>query len=407
MIAPSARVRSATPILAADQRTGPQRPIWHRAGWPLAVLAFVVFGVIVIVLLAPTAKSNTYLDPASTDFTGTHALAAILGERGFHVTRAYSPQDALAAIGTPPGARPAVTLVITSPGLLTSAQRTQLGRADADLFLVEPGAASLADLAPAVTVANADAPFGTPVEPRCDIAGARVAGSADSGAITYRKPSYAAGCYPVGGNPSVVRYVRAGQVITILGSGLPLSNGWLALAGNAALALNLLNAHHAVVWLTPEPKVARPAAPAGGGRRSRPSLIPGAAWLVAAQIGVALVLAALWRARRFGPLISERLPVIVRASETVEGHARLYQARRARDRAAKALRADMLGRMQPALGLVLGAPADAVADSIASRSRRPRQEILAIVYGPPPASDADLVRLADELDELEREVRSQ
>lgn len=410
MIAPPARMRSAasevTPILAADQRTGSLRPIWHRAGWPLAVLGFVVFGVIVIVLLAPAAKSNTYLDPASSDFTGTHALAAILGERGFHMSRVYSPQDALAAIGTPPGARPAATLVITSPGLLTAAQRTQLGRADADLFLVEPGAASLADLAPAVTVTNADAPFGIPVEPRCDIAGARVAGSADSGGITYRKPSYATGCYPVGGKPSVVRYVRAGHVITILGSGAPLSNGWLALAGNAALALNLLNAHHAIVWLTPEPKVARPSAPASG-RRSRPSLIPGAAWLVAAQLGVALVLAALWRARRFGPLISERLPVIVRASETVEGHARLYQARRARDRAAKALRADMLGRMQPALGLVPGAPADAVADSIASRSRRSGQEILAIVYGPPPASDADLVRLADDLDELEREVRSQ
>jgi hypothetical protein len=33
--------------------------------------------------------------------------------------------------------------------------------------------------------------------------------------------------------------------------------------------------------------------------------------------------------------------------------------------------------------------------------------IAAITYGPPPPTDADLVSLARELDDLEREVRSQ
>jgi hypothetical protein len=368
----------------------------------------VVIGIIVILLLAPAAKSNTYLDPAGTDVSGTKALADILGERGFQVTSVYSPADALAAIGAPPrGARPAVTLVITTPDLLTAAQRAQLSRADADVFLVQPGTVSLKALAPAITVANPNAPFGIPVDPKCHVAGARLAGSADTGEITYHSPSYATGYYPVDGNPSVVRYFRAGRTITVLGSGLPLSNGWLALEGNAALVLNLLNAHRAIVWLTPEPKIATPPPPASGRKHAGPSLIPGAAWLVVLQLCVALALAAAWRARRFGPLISEQLPVVVRASETVEGHARLYQSRRARDRAARALRDDMLGRTLPALGLVASTPADAVADGIASRSRRTRQEILAIVYGPAPATDADLVRLAGDLDELERQVRSQ
>lgn len=415
MIAPQAQVRAAeddapsSPTWdAAHQPRDRLRSAWHRGRGPLAVLAFVVVGVIVIVLLAPAAKSNTYLDPAGSDVTGTKALADILGQRGFHVTSAYSPADALAAIATSPeGAPPAVTLVITRPDLLTAAQRAQLGRADADLLLVGPGAVSLDALAPAVTVATMNAPFGSPVNPRCDIAGARLAGSVNAGEITYHSPSYATGCYPVDGNPSVVRYVRAGRTITIMGTGLPLSNGWLGDLGNAALALNLLNAHRSIVWLTPEPKIAQPPRPASGSSRHGPSLIPSAAWLVVLQLCVALVLAAAWRARRFGPLISEQLPIVVRASETVEGHARLYQSRRARDRAARALRDDMLGRIQPALGLATGAPADAVADGIASRSRRSRQDILAIVYGPAPATDADLVRLAGDLDELEREVRSQ
>jgi len=115
----------------------------------------------------------------------------------------------------------------------------------------------------------------------------------------------------------------------------------------------------------------------------------------------------IWRARRFGPLIAERLPVVVRASETVEGHARLYQARRARDRAAAALRNAMLGRIRPALGLTADAPPDAVIDGLAARSRLDRSAIAAIAFGPPPPTDIDLVKLARDLDDLEREVRSQ
>ncbi len=394
------------PPIATDRRGGSFGSVWRTARAPLGVLAVMVLGVIAVVLLAPTAKSNTYLDPASTDATGTKALADILGERGFHVTSVYSPAAALGAIGSPPGG-PAATLVITRPDLLTAAQRKQLARVDADLFLVGPGTVSLAALAPAISVASQDAPFGSPVDPDCAIAGARVAGSVDSGLITYRSAGYAAGCYPVDGNPSLVRYVRAGRTITILGSGQLMSNNLLAQEGNAALALNLLNAHGVIVWLTPEPTIARPPPPVSQGNRPRPSLIPGAAWLVALQLCVALALAAVWRARRFGPLISEQLPVVVRASETVEGHARLYQSRRARDRAAQALRDDMLGRMRPALGLAADAPADAVGDGLASRSRHSREQILAIVFGPAPGTDADLVRLAADLDELEREVRSQ
>lgn len=409
MIAPPGQAPPSEGNTAQDDRPRDRlTSAWQRVRAPLAVLAFVAVGVVVIVLLAPAAKSNTYLDPAGTDIGGTKALVDILGERGFRVTSVYSPADALDATGTSQqGARRAVTLVITRPDLLTAAQRAQLGRADADLFLVEPGVTSLATFAPAITVANLNAPFGAPVDPACDIAGARLAGSANTGEITYHGPSYATGCYPVDGNSSVIRYLRVSRTITVLGSGLTLSNSWLAVEGNAALALNLLNAHRDIVWLTPEPKVAKPTPAANGSKHSRPSLIPGAAWLVVLQLFVALVLAGAWRARRFGPLISEQLPIVVRASETVEGHARLYQSRRARDRAAKALRDDMLSRIQPALGLAAGAPADAVTEGITSRSRRGRQEILAIVYGPAPATDVDLVRLADDLDELEREVRSQ
>ena len=99
--------------------------------------------------------------------------------------------------------------------------------------------------------------------------------------------------------------------------------------------------------------------------------------------------------------------MIVRASETVEGHARLYQSRRARDRAAAALREAMLSRVRPALGLVRDSPEAAVTGALAARSRLGQPEIASILYGPAPPTDAELVRLARSLDELERQVRSQ
>lgn len=395
---------------------GGQRPrrqrsllhLWERLRIPLALVALVVIGGVVIALLSPRPKSNVYLDPASKDPTGTTALADILTGRGFHVIGAYSPQSALSDLGPGLGrsaGKPSAILVITRPELLTPAQRVQLARVRSDLLLVEPGSAALAAFAPAVHLKSGNAPLRHPILPACDLRGAELAGSADVGGITYSISSSATGCYPVEGSPSLVRYLADGRTITILGSGEPFTNGLLATEGNAALALNLLNSQRTIVWLTPEPTIASlPPQTAG---RSGPALIPRAAWLVVLQLCVALVLTALWRMRRFGPLITERLPVVVRASETAEGHARLYQSRRARDRAANALRAAMLARTRSALGLAADTQVDAVVDAISGRSSLPAPDIAAILDGPPPKADADLVKLADDLDKLEREVRAQ
>lgn len=384
---------------------GRLRRLWNRGRVGLAVVAVVILGVVAIVLLAPQPKSNTYLDPASKDPPGAKALADILKDRGFDVIDAYSPSSAAADLAS----RSSATLVITSPVLLTAAERTELARAraraHADLVLIEPGRAALATFAPAVRISRSAGPFEQLVNPACDLPGARLAGSATISGISYRIPGDAIGCYPVNGSPTLVRYERAGLTTTILGSGQPFSNALLATEGNAALALNLLNGQPTIVWLTPEPTIAQNAPHAI--QRAKPALIPPAAWLVVLQLGVALLLAALWRMRRLGPLITERLPVVVRASETVEGHARLYQSRRARDRAAAALRAAMLARTKPVLGLAAEASISAVAAELARRSRHTAPQIETILDGPPPATDADLVRLADDLDQLEREVRAQ
>jgi hypothetical protein len=383
---------------------GPPGAAGLRRRWrlPLVLAAVILLGGFVIALLVPVPKTNGYLDPAGTDTSGTHALTDILTERGHLVISSYSTSAALAAAGA------GATIVITSPGLLTVPELRMLSLSPADIVLVEPDQRALTVLSSGITIASDSAASG-PVRPDCDLADAQLAGAADVGGITFGTagaPAGTTGCYPVGGKPSLLRYSVAGRIVTILGNGLPLANGYLAEQGNAALALNLLATSHRIVWLTPEPAVVSGRERARGSGQ-QPRLIPVAAYLLVLQLGIAALFAALWRARRLGPLVPERLPVVVRASETVEGHARLYQSRRARDRAAAAMREAMLARVRPALGLARGSEQGAVASAVAGRSRLSEEQVTMIVFGPPPAGDAELVALVRDLDELEREVRSQ
>ncbi|NUT39882.1 MAG: DUF4350 domain-containing protein, partial [Thermoactinospora sp.] len=108
--------------------------------------------------------------------------------------------------------------------------------------------------------------------------------------------------------------------------------------------------------------------------------------------------------RRLGPVVAEKLPVIVRAAETVEGRGRLYRARRARQRAAESLRAGTIDRLTPRLGLASGAGTHELVAALAGRVREDPQMVGAALYGPPPTDDAGLVALAGYLDSIERQV---
>jgi hypothetical protein len=78
------------------------------------------------------------------------------------------------------------------------------------------------------------------------------------------------------------------------------------------------------------------------------------------------------------------------------------------DRAAEALRAGTRARLVPRLGLgrdVGGEPAPAtVVDVIAEWTGRPEADVQATLYGPPPADEAALVKLADALDLIVRDT---
>ncbi len=137
--------------------------------------------------------------------------------------------------------------------------------------------------------------------------------------------------------------------------------------------------------------------------RSPISSPPAVRWIIF-QLCLAIALVALWKGRRLGPLVAERIPVVVRASETVEGRGRLYRSRRARDRAADALRTATLQRILPRLGLANNAEPPAIVSALAQRCGQYPQTLAHNLFGPPPQSDDDLVNLARELDNIERQV---
>jgi hypothetical protein len=189
---------------------------------------------------------------------------------------------------------------------------------------------------------------------------------------------------------------RSGHPLTVVGAPDPFTNGRLADHGNAALGLGLLGSADDLWWVLPDPG----AGP--GDQTSLFDILPGWVEPVLWQLLLAGVLLALWRGRRLGPVVTEPLPVVVRAAESVEGRGRLYRRARARDRAADALRGGARARILPFLGLGTDPPPDSLVAAVATRSRLRPDEVAGLLFGRAPGDDAGLVHLADALDTLVR-----
>jgi len=120
-----------------------------------------------------------------------------------------------------------------------------------------------------------------------------------------------------------------------------------------------------------------------------------------------MVTVILWRSRRLGALSTEPLPVVVRAVETTRSLGRLYRRSGDRDHAAESLRRAARARLTERLRLGSTTPADVLAREVARRTGRTEEEVVGVLgpAGVVPSSDRDLINLARQLTELDREVR--
>ncbi|MFB7026860.1 MULTISPECIES: DUF4350 domain-containing protein [unclassified Streptomyces] len=382
------------------------RRIWTRVRGVALVVAVVLIGGLVLATVRST-NAHGALDPRSTDPHGSRAVAELLKERGVTLTLATTLDEATAA--TTPG----TTLLVAAPDLLTDAQlstlRTAAQTSASRTVLLGAGSPSLGVLAPGITSAPDTAV--TNLSPACTLPAATRAGSVDLGGERYEVApgATADSCYPSDGLPTLVRLPGTGTTDTVLlGSPDILHNTRLDQQGNASLALQLLGSRPHLVWYLPSLYDASADAPEDDTTGNFLALIP-SGWLWGTlQLALAALLAAFWRGRRLGPLVTERLPVALRASEATEGRARLYRKANARDRAASVLRTATRTRLAPLLGVPSrdAHSPDLLLPALSARLPGTTADPRDLLFGPAPADDSALVRLADQLDALEREVRT-
>ncbi|MFD0414797.1 DUF4350 domain-containing protein [Streptomyces sp. NPDC127108] len=426
------------------------RQLWTRTrGIVLAAVVLLATAVAIAAVRSGTEHGN--LDPRSADPYGSRAVAELLADRGVSTRVVTTTAEARAAAG------PDTTLLVANPDLLTDRQQSQLHDATEGsggrTVLVAPGDPSVSRLAPGVA-ADATPSDDSTLSPDCDLPTARRAGSADVGGIRYDSLAPGAeACYVSDGLPSLLvlptttakdgspetgdnaedtpdnadstpqeaedspreapedtarntpeKSPARGDTV-VLGAPDILHNDRLDKHGNASLALQLLGSRPHLVWYLPS---LSDDAVDDTADDSFFDLIP-SGWLWGTlQLTLAAVLAALWRGRRLGPLVPEKLPVAIRASETAEGRARLYRKADARDRAAAALRSATRTRLAPLVGVPTARAhtPEALLPALTSRLRTPGQDLLPLLFGPPPGDDAGLIALADQLDALESEVRT-
>lgn len=376
-------------VIAAEQPLDVSA-LWRAMRFPVVL---VVVGLVLVTVLAAIGASPNGgpLDPRNAAPDGAHALAALLADRGVTVT----------VVNTLPqlNATPGTTILVANPAELSTRALTAISQTAATVLLVDPLQNALTALGVDASP-DAETPA-TTIGPGCALAAAVTAGSARIDGDLYTVRGTTTACYHQGGDAALIESTRANGATTIvLSSASTLTNAHLAAEGDAALALGLLN--------TPVVRWVPGGLLAGAAPKSRQgllNLLPSRLLWATLQLLIALVVLALWRARRLGRPVVEPLPVVVRAAETVEGRARLLHAAHARDAAARSLRTAAVRRLAHALRLGPDEDPAAVAALVAERTHQPANEIRSLLYGDEPPDDASFVRLAQELPRLETAVR--
>ncbi|MFE4469990.1 DUF4350 domain-containing protein [Leifsonia sp. NPDC056824] len=365
----------------------------------LAVIAAIV-GLSGVLLNGDRSIAGDPLSITNPGPAGAKALAQVLGQQGVSVRTAGSLDEVRSAAGDD-----TTVLVYDPAGNLAKQGYDQLSSIASTIVLVEPDFAALQALAPAVHAAGDP---GSIVSAGCDLPVAQRAVRIDPRPTantegvgspgSFRVTGDATACFVASGDrASLVRTTYQGRTVYLLGSAATLMNDGVDRLGNAALGLGLLGEHRTLVWYQPG-LLDRPVT----GPADLATLTPGWVTPVLLLLTLVFVAAAVWRGRRFGPLVVEHLPVVVRAGETREGRARLYQRSSARLRAADALRIGAIGRLAGQVGLPRVATTEEVADAVAAITGRDRAGILHLLLEQRPDSDRELVELSDRLAELER-----
>ena len=359
-----------------------------------------VFLLLIAVIAVGTRGSSTGGVPFSATNAapaGSKAIAEVLRHQGVDVAVPATLAGAKSALRTSTSS----TLFLVDPDShLDKSQLTTLATLADHVVLLSPTYTQLKTLAPEVGLAGIVGRDS--LAANCALQAASAAGRVSGAGSGFRVLDRAAdttACFSSGKKTfSLVEIKKVGRRLTVVGTTDAFDNEHVSQRGNAALALTLLGDNSRLVWYLPTIDDSSISGP------SIAQLTPAWVGSVFALLIVAAIVAAFWRGRRLGPLVVENLPVVVRASETMEGRARLYQKGAARLHALDALRIGAVSRLAMLCGLSRLATVDDVIAAVATVTTRDPAGIRSLLLTAEPRTDRDLVRLSDELLELERHL---
>ncbi|MGN7147969.1 DUF4350 domain-containing protein [Arthrobacter sp. SAFR-179] len=386
----------------ADEATGSTPggrtiPGWLRRHRGVAAAGVVVAAALALVVgtqLAPKGDAVS-LSVHNAGPNGARALGQILGRHGVSV---HSPDRFDAALeDLRAGSSP--TLLLYDRNGILDAQQLSLLKAEAErVVVVSPRLETLTAMDTGIRQAGVVPDAFQVLDPGCSHPDAEAAGQVTGqGAFVY---DGGMSCFRAAGTAGMLAISSDGR-LAVLGSTAVLGNERLDELGNAALAIRMLGSSPDLVWYLPS---IADAAGSGTGE-TLDDLAPDWARFLGPWLLLVAATAVAWRGRRHGPLVFEPLPVVVKAVETAEGRARLYQDSRAIDRARDNLRAGLLVRLSGKLRMGPAATAEETISAAARLLDRDAAEIRALI-NERPASEARLVAWSQALDKLEKEVKT-
>lgn len=341
-------------------------------------------------------------DPDNARRAGALALAEVLRDQGVEVEVVRTIEQLEST-----SVDPSTTVLVGAFDYLGqgAADRVRQQVAAARrLVLLAPDDLALADL-------------GVPVELRAEGNLATEAGCSsdvadphdriDAATTVYRVPDGATGCFSNDDGAAVVILPSSGDLpqTVVLGSLEAVTNAAIGKDAHAALALRTLGPASHLVWYVPTASDLL-APDSLGHQQSDPDRgIPEWFWPGMLLAALAFVVHALARGRRLGRVVAEPLPVVVRAVETTEARGRLYRRAGDQGRAATSLRAGTRSRLAARLGVPRQAATDTVVEAVARATGRDTVDLRRLLDGPAPDTDQALVLLAEQLADLEENVR--
>ena len=358
----------------------------------------------------PVTTNYVPADPGNFRGSGTAALAETLTSHGASVKVARNQQQLHAWSNATSS-----TVVVISRATGASKSSTRIVRDKARsarrIVGLEPRAEVLAQLGIDAALLPGS---GTQVDStaQCSAAGIAPTDRAEFAAMTIRPTAEmkATSCFPSSTEPGAAAVVvfpaTAAHPEIVLAQQDWFRNAAILDHDHAGIAVRMIGAGTDVHWFSPDYNDLRNDDPAQ--QQATPKLEPDVPRWLWPMIGLGpFVLLALmfWRGRRFGQLITEPLPAVVKAAETTEARGRLYYASADAHRAAAQLRNHALRTIPRRLGVSRHAPIDDVVAAVARATGRDHATVFALLAGPLPVDNAGLVTFATDLSTLEEEVR--